>query len=187
MVARLAPQKAPEVFVRAAACVHRVRSDVRFWLIGDGELRAPLEALAQQLGAAPIVEFLGHRRDVPALLRALDLFVLTSRYEGLPYSVLEAMACGLPVIATRAPGTVDVVEDGVTGLLAALDAPEEIAGAILALLDDPRRARALGEAGRRRVKGSFSLEAMLSAHATLYQELARRAPGAPKPESVVMR
>jgi glycosyltransferase involved in cell wall biosynthesis len=187
MVARLAPQKAPEVFVRAAARVHRVRSDVRFWLIGDGELRAPLEALARQLGVAPVVEFLGHRRDVPALLRALDLFVLTSRYEGLPYSVLEAMACGLPVIATRAPGTVDVVENGVTGLLTALDAPEEIASAILALLADPQRAHALGEAGHRRVQECFSLSAMLSAHATLYQKLARRAPDPTRQESVVTR
>lgn len=178
MVARLASQKAPEVFVRAAAHVCRSRSDVQFWLIGDGELRAPLEALARQLGVAPAVQFLGHRRDVPALLHALDLFVLTSRYEGLPFSVLEAMACGLPVIATRAPGTVDVVEDGVTGLLTALDAPEETSEAILALLAAPQRARALGEAGRRRAEERFSLPAMLKAHAALYQELVLRASSA---------
>jgi glycosyltransferase involved in cell wall biosynthesis len=174
MVARLTSQKAPEVFVRAAARVCRVRSDVQFWLIGDGELRAPLEALARQLGVGAAIQFLGHRRDVPDLLRALDLFVLTSRYEGLPFSVLEAMACGLPVIATRAPGTVDVVEDGVTGVLTGLDAPEETGEAILALLAAPQRARALGETGRRRVEEHFSLPAMLNAHAALYQELALR-------------
>jgi glycosyltransferase involved in cell wall biosynthesis len=175
MVARLAPQKAPEVFVRAAARICRIRSDVRFWLIGDGEMRAPLEALARQLGVDRAIHFLGHRRDVPALLRALDLFVLTSRYEGLPYSILEAMACGLPVVATRATGTVDVVEDRVTGLLVPVDAPEEIAGAILDLLADPRRARELGAAGRRRVAEQFSLSGMLAAHAALYQQLAARA------------
>jgi glycosyltransferase involved in cell wall biosynthesis len=171
MVARLVPQKAPEVFVRAAAHVARARPEVRFWVAGDGELRAGVEALAEQLGVASAIEFMGHRRDVPALLRASDLFVLTSRYEGLPYSVLEAMACGLPVVATRAPGTVDVVEDGVTGILVPVEDAEAVATAILALLDDPARARALGEAGRRHVAERFSLAGMLAAHEALYREL----------------
>jgi glycosyltransferase involved in cell wall biosynthesis len=171
MVARMAPQKAPEIFVRAAARVVHSRPEVRFWVAGDGELRAASEALAERLGVADAIEFMGHRRDVPALLQASDLFVLTSRYEGLPFSVLEAMGCGLPVIATRAPGTVDVVEDGVTGILTPLDDPEATAAAIVTLLDDPARARALGEAGRRRVAERFSLAGMLAAHEALYREL----------------
>lgn len=181
MVGRLAPQKAPEVFLRAFKRVVQVRPEVRAWVVGDGELRPEVEALARELGLGETIQFLGHRRDVPELLRAMDLVVLTSRYEGLPYTVLEAMAAGLPVVATRVPGTVDVVEDGTTGLLRPPDAPEEIAAAILSLLARPERARAMGEAGRRRVAECFSLAAMLTAHEALYERLwashaARRKP-----------
>jgi glycosyltransferase involved in cell wall biosynthesis len=174
MIARLASQKAPEVFVRAFARVHQVRPEVRALVVGDGEQRGEMEALARHLQISDAIQFLGHRSDVPELLCAMDMVVLTSRYEGLPYCLLEAMACALPVVATRAPGTVDVVEDGVTGLLAPVDAPDSIAAAILSLLAAPERARALGEAGRRRVEERFSLSAMLAAHEALYRRLSLR-------------
>ena len=103
---------------------------VQLLLVGDGELRGDLEAQTRSLGLSEIVTFAGHRADIPEILATLDLFVLPSLWEGMLNAVLEAMAAGLPVVATAVGGTAEVVVDGVTGLLVTPRDPDALANAI---------------------------------------------------------
>src|SRR5699024_4788815 len=140
---------------------------------GDGPLRDRLEEQSEAFGLRGKVLFLGHREDVPALLAASDLLVLPSLYEGLPNVVLEAMRFRKPVIATAAPGTTEVVEDGETGLLVPLRKPTELARAIRRVIEDPSLANRLGEAGRARVESEFRAATMVERFAALYERIAR--------------
>ncbi len=110
---------------------------------------------------------------MPRLLKAADLLVLPSLYEGLPNVVLEAMRYRKPVVATSAPGTTEVVKDGETGVLVPIHAPKELARAMRDLIRDPDRRTALGEAGRRRAEEEFRVQTMIDRFADLYEELAR--------------
>jgi glycosyltransferase involved in cell wall biosynthesis len=118
---------------------------------------------------------MGPREDVPALLSQATCLLLTSDYESCPYTVIEAMAAGVPVVATRVGGVPELVEDGVSGLLVEPGRPESIAVAIGELLADPDRARQLGSAGRRLARERFSVERMVSETVALYEELAEAA------------
>jgi len=130
-VARLVPGKGLECFLRIAARIRGARSDVRFLIVGDGPLRRDLERLAETLGLRAAVVFTGHRTDVPDLMQAMDLFVLPSLFgEGLPMVVLEAMAAGVPVVATRVEGIPETIRDGRDGVLAKPGDPEDLARAI---------------------------------------------------------
>jgi glycosyltransferase involved in cell wall biosynthesis len=136
------------------------RADVTLLLAGEdieggGAYLDALERQASQLGVRDRVRFLGRRDDVPALLAAADALVLPSWQEGLPLVVLEAMAAGVPVVATSVGGTPEAVVDGETGLLVPPRDVPALTAAIDTLLDDPERARRLGEAGRRRVRERF--------------------------------
>lgn len=166
-VARLDPQKDLGSLLAAAAQV----PDATFLIAGEGEERGRLETTARELGLAGRVRFLGFRGDIPALLAACDLFVLPSRFEGLPLAVLEAMAAGRPVVATRIGGMDEAVVDGHTGVLVPPGDPAALASAIRALADDPARARRLGEAGRRRVRREFSADSMAGRVMAAYREL----------------
>jgi glycosyltransferase involved in cell wall biosynthesis len=117
------------------------------------------------------VRFLGFRDDVPRVLAALDVFALTSLWEGLPFTILEAMRAGTPVVATAVNGVPEVVEDGRTGLLAGPRNTAQQAAHIVALLRDPGRARAMGEAGRQRVRERFDADRMVAELSDLYQRL----------------
>lgn len=117
MVSPLKPQKAPLDFVRVAARVHRVRPEVQFLLVGDGELRRAVERTVAELGLRQVFHLVGWRRDVPEVLRCLDLFMLTSLWEGLPRVYLEAVASGVPVVGTRVDGAGEVIMEGVNGYL----------------------------------------------------------------------
>jgi len=117
------------------------------------------------------VKFLGFRDDVADLLSVCDLFVLPSLFEGLPVSVLEAMAAGKPVVATRIGGTDEAVEDGRTGILVPPRDPAALAGAIRTMLSDLPAARRMGEAGRMRVRHEFTAEAMVARTTKIYEEL----------------
>jgi glycosyltransferase involved in cell wall biosynthesis len=139
-------------------------------VVGDGPLRAPLESHAARLGIAAQVRFLGHRPDVEQILGAADVFVLSSASEGMSNTILEAMACGLPVVATRVGGADEMVVDGETGRLVPPAGPRELAGAVTALMADPLAARAMGAAGRRRAEQEFSLSGMLRRYESLYFE-----------------
>jgi glycosyltransferase involved in cell wall biosynthesis len=171
---RLAAQKSVETLLSALDILQHVRPAVRALIVGEGPLRSRLEetARAYQLFEDRRVSFLGHRDDVPRLLAAADLLVLPSLYEGLPNVVLEAMRFRKPVVATAAPGTTEVVEDGVTGLLVPLRDPPAFTRAIQRIIDDPELARKLGEAGRARVEGEFGVDLMIERFADLYEKLA---------------
>ncbi|HSS10639.1 MAG TPA: glycosyltransferase family 4 protein [Acidimicrobiales bacterium] len=145
-VGRLDYQKAPEHFVEAIARTRR--SDVFGVWIGDGPLRADAERLVGRRGLVGRFSFLGERPDVPALLPGLDIFAMSSRYEGLPCAVVEAMTAGLPVVATAVNAVPDVVVPGETGLLVPPGRPDLLARAIAHLLEHPADAARLGAAGR---------------------------------------
>jgi glycosyltransferase involved in cell wall biosynthesis len=170
-VARLAPVKGQRELIEALARLQR--SDAVAMLVGQdfeagGAYRRELESRAAALGVAERVVFAGYRDDVPALLAASDVFVLPSRIEGLPLTVLEAMAAGKPVVATRVGGTPEAVVDGETGLLVPPGDIDALAHALDALLGDPVGARVLGEAGRRRAERTFSAAVMSGRVLSLY-------------------
>jgi glycosyltransferase involved in cell wall biosynthesis len=140
-VARLVPQKGVGVLIDAVRDV----PDANAVIIGDGPLRATLERQAADLGGR--VRFMGMRDDVAALLPALDIFVLPSQWEGEPIALLQAMACGLPCVATATDGSNELLRGG-RGLITKIDDPKDLAAAIRTLADSPDRRQALGEAAR---------------------------------------
>ncbi len=170
-VARLVPQKGCRAFVRAAALVAREMREARFVMVGGGPLADSTRALAGRLGVGDRLLMLGHREDVERIYPAFDIFVLSSIYEGLPYVILEAMASSLPAVATRIPGSADVVRDGETGFLARPDAPPDIAEKVLRLLRDPEGRARMGRRGRETVEESYTLERFIRAHTGLYRAL----------------
>jgi glycosyltransferase involved in cell wall biosynthesis len=169
MVARLAPQKGVGIFLRAAAEALRRHPDVIFLLVGSGPDEESVRARVRELGL-PSERFrlLGHREDAERLYPAFDALVLSSLYEGLPYVLLEAMARGVPVVATDVLGSRDVVVDGVTGFLARVSDPEHIAECVLKLLADPDLHARQSAAARRHVADQFSFEAFIAGHRKLY-------------------
>ncbi len=171
---RLAAQKDVDSLLSAVDLLQHVRPDVRTLIVGEGPLRERLEETARafRLFEGRKVSFLGHRDDVPRLLAASDLLVLPSLYEGLPNVVLEAMRFRKPVVATAAPGTTEVVEDGVTGLLVPMKNPPELARAIRRVIEEPGLGARLGEAGRARVEAEFGAALMVERFAALYESLA---------------
>jgi glycosyltransferase involved in cell wall biosynthesis len=173
--ARLDPQKGHRDLLQAAVEV----PGVTFVLAGDGPEREALEELAHTLGVEERVLFLGYRADVPALLAASDLVVLPSLYEGLPLSLLEAMAAEKPVIASRIGGVDELVSDGKSGLLVPPGDPSALASAIRGLLDDRDRAARLAGAGREVVERNFSSAAMEARVSRIYGDIAH-AKGAPR-------
>jgi glycosyltransferase involved in cell wall biosynthesis len=144
-----------------------------FLIIGDGEWRAELEALVRRQGLAERVKFLGWRQDLDRIYADLDAVVLTSANEGSPVSLIEAMAAACPVVATRVGGVPDLVEHGVSGLLGRAGDPAATAEAIATLLADPERRRALGQAGRKRVRDAYGIDRLVSDMDRLYSDLVR--------------
>ena len=171
--ARLHPQKGHVYLIAAAAHV----PDATFVLAGDGPLRAGLEAQARELGIADRILFLGDRTDVPDLLAAADLVVLPSLFEGLPLSVLEAMAAERPVVATAIGGTDEAVVHQRTGLLVPPRDPEALASAIRSLRADPALARRLAQAGRERVEREFSSVVTARRVMEIYEQVTAEAGG----------
>jgi len=170
-VARLNPQKGECYLLEAAAQV----PEAMFVLVGDGPQRSALESQASALGLTERVRFLGRRSDIPALLAACDLFVLPSLYEGLPLSILEAMAARRPVVATDIAGTREAVVDGVTGLLVPPRDPGALAQALRRLLGDPSLGAALTAAAYDRMQVEFSAATMVKRVIRVYEMLLPRA------------
>ncbi len=169
-VTRLSPQKAPLDFVRAAAQVARTHPKAWFMMVGDGPLRADVEKLARELGIADRLVLTGLRRDVPELMAAFDIFALSSLWEGLPRVIPQAMATGLPVVATACDGSAEAVEDGVTGFLVPPGQPAQLAQRLSQLLDDPDLASQMGETGLERAQ-EFDVQRMVTQIDSLYREL----------------
>lgn len=173
-VARLTGEKGHEYLIHAAKRVANETEKVRFLFVGDGILRSKLEDQVRQLRLDQVISFLGVRRDVPELLAISDLFVLPSLYEGQGRALVEAMAAGLPVVATKVGGIPDVISDGQNGILVAALDSDALAVAILELLNNEEKARQMGEAGKRRVDPEFSVETMVRKIESVYEELIKR-------------
>jgi glycosyltransferase involved in cell wall biosynthesis len=171
IVGRLVPIKDHRTFLEA--CVRVIRKDrrVRFVIVGDGELRGMLEALSKQLGLADRVYFTGWKKHGPSIYADLDLVVVSSRNEGTPVSIIEALATGKPVVATRVGGVPDLVEHGSDGLLVPPADPQALADAIIYFLENPEAARAAALHGRERVRERYSKARLLADLQTLYLEL----------------
>jgi glycosyltransferase involved in cell wall biosynthesis len=180
MVGRLSPEKDVDNLLRATALVAGQRPDFRLEVAGDGPCMPALRQAAAELGLDRNVTFLGEVRDVPALLARAGFFVLPSLTEGISLTLLEAMARGLPVIATRVGGNPEVVVDGETGVLVPPSDPGQLAQAILHLLPDLEGRRRMGLAGRKRVEEFFSVRRMVAEYEACYLQLCRpssRRPG----------
>jgi glycosyltransferase involved in cell wall biosynthesis len=171
-VGRLAWPKDPHTLVRALARV-RVRPYSAL-IVGDGPEQAGVEAEVRRLGLESAVQLCGPRHDVPDLLARSDVFVLASRSEGGPISILEAMAAGLPVVASDVGGVGELVAEGTTGILVPPADPDALAAALDRLLADPELRRRLGAAGLERARERFDLNALRSAHLELYARALER-------------
>jgi L-malate glycosyltransferase len=161
VLGNLRPEKDLETFLQAARQIQTVLPDARFLVIGDGPERQKLEHRSAELGLARSVLFLGDRKDVPDLLATIDLLILTSITESFPNAILEAMAIGRPVVATRVGGIPEVVQDGQTGILVTPRKAEEVAERVIMLLKNPALRREMGEAARRRVENEYTVEQVM--------------------------
>jgi sugar transferase (PEP-CTERM/EpsH1 system associated) len=170
-VANLRPVKNHSLLLRVGSRLCQSHEQVRFVFAGDGPLKEQLVTLAEELGISAKVRFLGARSDIPEVLNALDIFVLPSLSEGMPNAVLEAMACGLPVVATRVGGIPELIEDGNTGLLVASEDERQLEAILGNLLRCKAKRHALGEKGRQRVLERFRLERMVQEYQELYYSL----------------
>lgn len=177
-VARFDPIKRLEVLVRALPLVLARVPEAQLLVVGDGPERDALVGLARALDPGGRIVLPGAIPDAARVMPLIDLYVSASRREGLPLALLEAMACERPVVATRVPGHVDAVEEGVTGHLVPVDDVDRLAAVAAGLLRDPARRSALGRAGRARVERHFSRARMLEEIAHLY----RKAAGFPRGE-----
>jgi len=162
--------KGHAVLIEAAKEICAGSSDVYFALIGDGPLRPHLESRVREIGLQDCFRFLGRRRDIPEILSCADLFVLPSFAEGLPNSVLEAAAAGLPVIATQVGGIPEIIEHGASGLLVPPGDKQALVAAVRQFLKDPPFAARLGRAGQQRVRSRFSFDSVIAQLRLLYNQ-----------------
>jgi len=170
--ARLEPQKGITYLIQAMARLAASRPRLHLALGGIGSLRESLEAEARELGVADRVHFLGVRLDMPSLLRAADIFVLPSNWEGLPMIVLEALGARCPIVATSVGGVPSAVRDGETGTLVPPQNPDALAAALATMLDYPDEAARRAGNGRRLFDDTFSAAAMARAYEQLYRRAA---------------
>jgi glycosyltransferase involved in cell wall biosynthesis len=170
-VAALVPHKGQRHLIDAAHLVVREVPDARFVILGEGELREPLERQVREHHLEKHVLLPGFRTDVLGCIKGFDLFAMSSVTEGLGTSLLDAMACSRAIVATRAGGIPEVVEDGVTGILVNPRDHAAMAQAIVRLLEDDVRRKQMGEAGFARVNERFTVERMVAATARVYAEV----------------
>jgi len=172
IVAKLSPVKGHEHFLRAASRVRERRDDVTFLIVGDGPLRAELESLTAKLKLTDAVRFVGVREDIPEVLGLMDVFVLSSLSEGAPNVILEAMAAGVPVVASNVGGVPDVVRDGETGRLVKPGDPAGLADAVLRILDDETRAGLMGGLARKIVRAEHNIDDVVEYVQQVFEGLA---------------
>jgi glycosyltransferase involved in cell wall biosynthesis len=175
-VGHLAPIKGQDVFLRAAALISARHPEVHFVVIGEDKspemgYRRSLESLIAELSLSGIVTMPGWRDDMPALLSSLNLFVSAARSEPFGLAIVEAMAAGLPVVASSSEGALEIIEDGLTGKLVPVDDPEALAQAIIDLLDDPVECSRLGSNAQVAARERYSLERMARDTERVYQEV----------------
>ena len=173
IVGRLVPAKRVDRFLESLALARREVPTLRGVVVGDGPERFALERRAGELGLGPAVEFLGSREDVPSVLAAADMLVLSSDDEGFPNVLLEAMDAGRPVVATDVGDVREVVRDGTTGYVVATSA-DALASRIVRLAEDPDLARRLGDAGRARIGSEYGLGSLAGALIGVFRDLAAK-------------
>jgi glycosyltransferase involved in cell wall biosynthesis len=170
-VAVFRPVKDLHTMLEAMAFIARESPRAKLVLMGAGPQKEELEAAVARLGLTSAVHFPGFRRDASQLLPALDVFVLSSLSEGISLALLEAMAAGVPVVATSVGGNVEILQNPASGLLVPPRSPRELADTILSLMNDASRRGELSAGGRRRVEEAFSLHRMIRAYEALYASL----------------
>lgn len=170
-VGRLDPQKDPLAFVEVARRLSQVYSDLQFLMVGAGPMHHDVERAIAAFELRSRVHLAGWRSDVPAILRAAWCFVLTSRWEGMANVVLEAMAAGLPIVATDVEGVREVVTPHQTGVIVQPGDPEGMTAAVALLAGDPAGARRLGDAAQDFVRKNFTWNRFLASHVELYREV----------------
>lgn len=175
-VTRLAYQKGVDVLLQAWYLVQQQFPQSRLIIVGMGPSQSQLECLAQALDIRGSIEFAGLQHDVPAQFHRGGLAALPSRCEGMPNAVLEAMACGLPCVATRVSGCEDIIQHGVNGLLVEPEDYQAMAQALLTLLRDPALAQKYGNAARATIEKHYSLERITDMYVELYQRITGRRP-----------
>lgn len=168
---RLAEVKGPDLFLKVAELVHKANQEIRFLIVGDGEMRASLEQWANDHGLSQVITWTGWRNDLPAIYDCLDLLLMTSRNEGQGRVAVEAMAAGKPVVTMDSGGVSHVVENGVTGYVTELYNVELTAESVLQLLENPSLREQMGDAGRKRAELRFSVEVMIERLNKLYSGL----------------
>jgi glycosyltransferase involved in cell wall biosynthesis len=173
IIGRLTEQKDHATFLRAAGHIRAALPKTRFLVVGDGPLRENLIEQARSFGLDGAVIFAGLRNDIPAVMAALDVLVFSSRWEGLPVTLLEGMAAARPVVSTAVGGVPGVVGDGESALLVPPGMASVLADAIVRVLRDPALAHKLSVAARKRVREKYSLDSMLKRTLALYEELWR--------------
>jgi glycosyltransferase involved in cell wall biosynthesis len=169
-VGALAVRKSPDVFVQVARRVIDQCPDVRFIHAGDGPLRERIHNLSHEMGLDSHLHFLGSRADVPDVLRAMDIFILTSSNEGTPNAAMEAMATDLPCIATDTGDCKVLIVEGKTGLIAPVGDVEQLAGHVLRLIGDATLRRSMGQSGYERIQ-DYSVHKMAQRYQDIYQEV----------------
>ncbi|MBI3988606.1 MAG: GT4 family glycosyltransferase PelF [candidate division NC10 bacterium] len=171
IVGRLVPIKGHEIFLQAARVVAERLPSCRFLIVGDGPERLKLQGMAEALGLSSEVLFLGWRRDLDRIYADLDLCTLSSSNEGTPVSIIEAMAAGVPVVATQVGGVKDLVTHHETGLLVPPGDAQALASAILTLLNDPEKAQRMARAAKARAYPFYDVKALLSRMSDFYHTL----------------
>jgi glycosyltransferase involved in cell wall biosynthesis len=170
-IGRFSPQKNPFDWVRVASLVRKVVPDCRFLLVGDGPLREEVEKRCREEGIFDHCIFTGLRRDVPRMLGVMNVFLLTSLWEGLPRIIPQSMAMGLPIIANRADGTVEAIQHGKTGYLCEPGDVNQMAEYCVELLQNPALQKEQGKLARRIVHETFDLDLMIKEIEDLYDQL----------------
>jgi len=170
---RLVPEKAYEVLIEAIRILLQEYPDVAVAIAGSGVLQDQLQSLIGQLHLSEKIHLLGNRQDVPDLMANADIFVMSSRSEGMPVALLEAMSFGLPVVATRVGGVAEVVEDRAQGILVPPEDPAELAKAILELLRNPGLRSSMGKSARRRIEEKYTIEIMCRHYEKTMTDLCR--------------
>jgi glycosyltransferase involved in cell wall biosynthesis len=170
LVARFDPIKNHALAIEAVRKLVAIHKDVQLWLVGDGPQRSATEQLVEQLQLTEHVRFLGERRDVGDILREANIALLTSHSEGIPLVLIEAMAAGLPVVATAVGGVPELIDHDGQGLLCPAGDSERLATHLAQLVASPEQRARLGQEGRRRA-AEFTEERMLAQYAALYDEM----------------
>jgi len=170
-VGRLLERKGHFELITAWNNVRQMGINARLIFVGDGKDRADIERHARELGCDDSIDFLGTRRDIPELLTAMDLFAFPSHFEGLPGAVIEAMAAGLPIVATPVDGTGELIDNYQTGLFVSVDEVEELTWALIRLLESPNLRDSLGDAAQQQASEEYGIDTMVNQFESLYQEI----------------